>query len=445
MSRHVKVWGAVICALTVLATGACSGEPATVRPGASASGAPAVPGREAFDPPTKFDTGAGVDLPIEGAASVGVDPDYPVALHGTTAFTLDDDRLSASDTVTGETTVVTPAGPEGGDGIVTSDSLQEPPVVADVDGAFLALAGFGFARPAVGTEQGGSVIQLLAVDAVSGRLAWTLDIVPPEGYATDAVVGGVIVKGAVGGTLILAATSEDYGGDQDLFAVDLRARQVVWQKPDTAAQFLSGDLVVVSFSQDPDVLTLAVGVDSLTAFAVADGGERWKLDEKEPGDYDEVAYGYSVMAAGPARIYVTRDDPFEHEDLVRAFDPATGEVLETDKEEIRRGCVYDGQAVVICGITAMDDFEYSLTAFDAETWEPLWSLPDDDTDRVAPGVTTAWHGAVYGRTDNGSVVLDGRTGADLETRPGLAPRVVNEYVGVGTGELGQRLACPAVG
>ncbi|MBB4158494.1 hypothetical protein FB387_000284 [Streptomyces cinereoruber] len=33
--------------------------------------------------------------------------------------------------------------------------------------------------------------------------------------------------------------------------------------------------------------------------------------------------------------------------------------------------------------------------------------------RIRPEVTTAWHGRVYGRMPEGSVVLDARTGEDV--------------------------------
>ncbi|MGW7361563.1 hypothetical protein ACWGI0_34355 [Streptomyces sp. NPDC054802] len=44
-----------------------------------------------------------------------------------------------------------------------------------------------------------------------------------------------------------------------------------------------------------------------------------------------------------------------------------------------------------------------------------------------PEVTAAWHGRVYGRTEAGPVVLDARTGEDVEVDPGVAPVAVNEY------------------
>ncbi|MBD0742403.1 hypothetical protein [Streptomyces sp. CBMA152] len=58
---------------------------------------------------------------------------------------------------------------------------------------------------------------------------------------------------------------------------------------------------------------------------------------------------------------------------------------------------------------------------DPHTGKALWALPDS-SGRVAPNVTGARHGMVYGRTEqNGLVVLDARTGQDKETSPGAAP------------------------
>ena len=51
-------------------------------------------------------------------------------------------------------------------------------------------------------------------------------------------------------------------------------------------------------------------------------------------------------------------------------------------------------------------------------------------------MTTAWHGAVYGTTVNGPLVLDARTGADRDTRPGAAPVLVNAYLGLGAETTG---------
>ena len=88
-------------------------------------------------------------------------------------------------------------------------------------------------------------------------------------------------------------------------------------------------------------------------------------------------------------------------------------------------CVWDEAATTVCG------GDTRVFAVDATTAAPLWELPDAGANRVAPRLTTAWHGAVYGTTVNGPVVLDARTGADRDTRPGAAPVLVNAYLGLG--------------
>lgn len=59
----------------------------------------------------------------------------------------------------------------------------------------------------------------------------------------------------------------------------------------------------------------------------------------------------------------------------------------------------------------------------------LWQIAGT-SGRVAPTVSTAWHGAVHGITTNGAVILDARTGADRVDLPGAAPQVVDGYVGL---------------
>ncbi|MEU8433821.1 hypothetical protein AB0F18_13010 [Streptomyces sp. NPDC029216] len=67
---------------------------------------------------------------------------------------------------------------------------------------------------------------------------------------------------------------------------------------------------------------------------------------------------------------------------------------------------------------------------DGTSGVPLWQLPDPAADRIAPEVTALWHGRVYGKTRSGTVALDARTGADLPTRPGTAPDLVNGYTAI---------------
>ncbi|MCF1599004.1 hypothetical protein [Streptomyces muensis] len=62
-----------------------------------------------------------------------------------------------------------------------------------------------------------------------------------------------------------------------------------------------------------------------------------------------------------------------------------------------------------------------------------------------PDISTVFHGAVYGETENGSVILDARTGKDKASGAGDAPSAVNEYAGLFGTSLGTIEAHRAVG
>ncbi|WP_226358252.1 hypothetical protein [Pseudonocardia sp. ICBG601] len=72
---------------------------------------------------------------------------------------------------------------------------------------------------------------------------------------------------------------------------------------------------------------------------------------------------------------------------------------------------------------------YALVGLDRDSGAELWRIVAD-AGRVPPRVTATWHGAVYGFTDSGPVVLDGRTGMDRTATAAAAPFLVNEYFGV---------------
>jgi hypothetical protein len=65
--------------------------------------------------------------------------------------------------------------------------------------------------------------------------------------------------------------------------------------------------------------------------------------------------------------------------------------------------------------------------------KPKWEIKDGGT-REIPEVSAVFHGAIYGKTSNGPIVLDALTGADKPDSPVLVPTFVNEHVGIGTVE-----------
>jgi outer membrane protein assembly factor BamB len=91
-------------------------------------------------------------------------------------------------------------------------------------------------------------------------------------------------------------------------------------------------------------------------------------------------------------------------------------------------CRYDLARTSVCaGPTGQ-----RVLAVDAGSGTVLWRFggPAHHA-RPAPSITAALHGAVYASTGNGPVVLDARSGTDRNEHPGIAPVLVNKYVGIG--------------
>lgn len=56
------------------------------------------------------------------------------------------------------------------------------------------------------------------------------------------------------------------------------------------------------------------------------------------------------------------------------------------------------------------------------------------SNRTAPNIAEAYDGLVYGTTANGPVVLNARTGEDVNDSPGVVPIVTDPDAGIGEGE-----------
>ncbi|MFE9120414.1 hypothetical protein [Streptomyces sp. NPDC007172] len=72
---------------------------------------------------------------------------------------------------------------------------------------------------------------------------------------------------------------------------------------------------------------------------------------------------------------------------------------------------------------------YGVYGVEPSTGKVAWQLPDTQADRIAPKITTAWRGRVYGTTPNGAIALDARTSKDVPS-PHVAPLLVNESTGI---------------
>jgi hypothetical protein len=177
------------------------------------------------------------------------------------------------------------------------------------------------------------------------------------------------------------------------------------------------------------------------AFETANGTTQPWIDEDD-------TYDLNVSPAGPRWALATGPGTGYSDGEARLIDAQTGETILSSEDGLSPGmrCEYDEASVVVCFTT--DDRRLGSAraiALDVETAEILWSLPAEAEGRIAPTIRSAWHGLVYGETSNGPIILDARSGADEVLDPGLAPFVLNEYVGVAPGDSATLLVHRATG
>ncbi|MCC3764075.1 PQQ-like beta-propeller repeat protein [Glycomyces sp. TRM65418] len=407
---------ATLCCLAAsgLLLGACSEDSGTIDEPAeeSASAEETEPEIDAaaFDPPMQFDTGAGVPLPQEaGAGNINlagnaVQP-LPVALSGTKAFIASANQLQIVDTRIAEILpAITPQSGTPMDPAISVFAGENPiqaPIVVSLDGKDLVVVPFLTTGEAEGTAVAHQNLEVIAVDAATGEQAFS--VVTELPLVQSASYENAVVKGESGGVVVV---------DLDIYgsytvAVDLAAQAVAWESA-FATQAVAGD-TVVGVPGDDEFNRHRSGL------AIADGAVKWEDEE----------FGYlDLRPAGSKYVF-----GFGGYDTIEGglflVEAATGTVTSLQAEERDSGmCRFDGQTTLIC-----NDTWGWLGAVNTETGEWLWEL-EPSAERSSVGITAVWHGAVYGNTDNGPVVLDALTGADAETAPGIAPWVVNEYVGI---------------
>ncbi|SDE15772.1 hypothetical protein [Glycomyces harbinensis] len=383
---------------------------------------------EAFDPPMQFDTGAGVPLPPEaGAGNINlagnaVQP-LPVVLSGTKAFIASANQLQIVDTRNAE--VLPAIVPQSGTPmdpatvVFAGDNPIEAPIVVNLDGKDLVVVPFLTTGEAVGTAVAHQSLEVIAVDPATGEQVFSVVHELPIGEGdVDGRYDNAVVKGETGG--IVVVDLEIYGSYT--VAVDLNAQAVAWESA-FATQAVSGD-TVVGIPGDDELNRHHSGL------AIADGTVKW----------DDPEFGYIDLRPAGSK-YVFGFGGWDRIDgglfLVEA---ATGAVTSLEAEERDSGmCRFDGQTTLVC----TDTWGW-LGAVNSETGEFLWQR-EPSADRAGVGITAVWHGAVYGTTENGPVVLDALTGEDAETAPGIAPWVLNEYVGIAQDPNSGVSAYPAIG
>lgn len=415
----------------------------TMLAAACSAGAPPAP-PPAFDPPTAFGPSSGTLLRGTSGSLTGAyggRPELPVALDGTTVWLADSGGMARADSTGAAVPVPLPPGR-------WVSGAPRP-----VPSAGLVVAGAAATVPGSGTTPPGLALDLLAVprsragepDPVP---AWSVGAPLPWSEAPRSVRTAVVGVAAAGSGRRVAVLTASTGTRRSTVAVDLDARRVLWVADGVLAGAVLdgratdgtpvagspavGEPVVVGAAVPPGggpgySPSAVVGLDVLT------GARRWSADDGSTA--------LSVHRAGPATVTVAGRRPTSARAFLTVYDAAGGSrnAVDLGTATAPPECTWDEAATAVCSGSNR------TFALDAPTGALLWTLPA--AGRVAPAVTTAWHGAVYGTTVNGPVVVDARTGRDRNPAPGAAPVVVNAYLGVGaaSGLLGGVVVTPATG
>jgi hypothetical protein len=440
-----RVLATMTCLAAVITVGGCSGGPIAGSPQsgvATGSGAPVTtttPAAKTADPPTAFDADAGVPLPVKGfSTNIGGNVTAKfMTLRDRTAYIVEPTGLTAVDVLAGKQLWTTPVAGAPGDptnqsGPFVNTTGPRPPVVTDK----LAVGAVPVEMPEQGTTPSYFTLTVLAVNATTGKKAWQSDTkVSDDPYADASNAITKVV--AVTDKAIIATYDKDGGypgasGDHLTVALNPATGKTLWTRKDYSGGSIHGDtLVGVDYTTVSDYRLQAIALDVTT------GQQKWVAAEK----YRSLA----IVPVDPALVVLDENDTNHGDAFLVFLDPATGveKTKLTGPESVFGSapdygdCYYDQRSVLSC---VSDDV---LTAYDAATAQKLWSLPDTTANRVAPSITAAWHGAVYGVTAGGQpIALDAKTGKDLSTEVGVTPYWVSRYAAIGVSDDGAAMTYP---
>ncbi|MFI2207429.1 PQQ-binding-like beta-propeller repeat protein [Streptomyces sp. NPDC020192] len=374
--------------------------------------------RPIHDPPASFATRHSVPLPddaIAGRLTVSgtLNSPLPVALYKTTAFIATARHMQVMDTVTGTVTALiipdnTPV--ESADAWASTNHAAAP-LLTTSQGTPSVLAPFVVTQTGTGTQASHTVVEVTATNADTGQVMWRLTLQPPQ-WDTGSDLRATAIGSAHGIAVIRISTGDDdYAA---AYGIDLNRPRQAWMVDKFQASAVTDQTVAGAVLEDE------VSVDQRPAgFDLTTGKRLWQGSN-----------GTWVGAdpAGPHLLRIHGKDYDSGHSYDRLVDPLTGRTLHTLPADLGDSdCTYDDRSVLVCsGMGSESRVAYGV---DTSSGKVLWQLPDKQADRIAPKITTAWHGRVYGETDHGAIALDARTGKDVPS-PGAAPLLVNESTGI---------------
>lgn len=440
----------LVCALTVGCGGGAVPSAAPHRSSPAGSAGPALKARSGA--PVGFSR-AGIPLPDPASANTSLGGERqgppPLALDGYTLFLATGTSVRVLNLGTGQTAgyarpaYPVPDPPAGADSGVVGGA-PAPPLVVNVAGRQVALAGYVVRVPGKGTVPPWAAVELDAVDANAHRL-WRA-LAPLPGQPSD--IGGqptVTLAGVAGryAVAVVGDTQDDYR----TVAFDLTSRKAIWQNPSFVAGAVAGDTTVGTV--DPSGPRYGLGGHSgddplyVSGLDIQTGKTEWKRPE--------AVSAANIQPGGPGTVLIETADENTGNDLITLLGAGDGKGPVIADQPAPLGgpdlpwtCQFDGRKTVVCGYPGGEQGQAAF-AVDGTAGTVLWQLPDKKADRTAPNITGAYDGLVYGTTANGPVVLNARTGEDVNDSPGVAPIVTDPDAGIAEDENNELEAYLAAG
>ncbi|MEU0096071.1 hypothetical protein [Kribbella sp. NPDC006257] len=384
-----------------------------VSPAASTS---AATSRPVDDPPAKFAT-TGAQMP-DGLLADILDLENrlvgppAVTLYGGTAYVGAFDHVQAIDTTNGHVkATIEPAGKALVDGDGTKHKAGAPAIVAISDKPAL-LTPFPVDQSGTGTQASHKAVEITVSDPDTAKVQWQVTLRLPEWADEPNVELTATAVGANGSTGVVTVSNDN--SHAVTYGIDLTAHRQTWVQDGFAATGIAEGMAVGWSTEHYEVH--AAGHDA------ASGAPRWQ---------GQSMVSQTVSALGPHFVLLKGRAWGSEKPYLQLLDPTTGKTKQQPPSQLSKGtCVYDEKSAIVCGGTGAGTDTATTFGLDATTGKTLWQLPDKQADRIAPEITTAWHGMAYGKTAKGPLALDARTGQDLPTSPQIAPVLVNGSAGL---------------
>ncbi len=285
------------------------------------------------------------------------------------------------------------------------------PVISDTPAGRMAMGAFPVEIAGRGTIPKSKAVELVAADAVTAHKLFTVAVPLPDSEITPGRGPGirsVRLAGVRNGIAIVSAETLEGGLTA---GIDLVNRRVTWTASDVVAQLVVGDTVIAERPDEVD--------PEMQGLGVSDGNRHWGG-----------VTGGTAYQVGNELVMIAQTSFAPGKSGTSVVEAATGRERETPL--INEGswhCKYDQRSITVCQLDS-GNRPYAVLALDNSGREMWRIVRETGGSRVPPAVTAAWHGAVYGYTDAGPVVLDASTGKDRTPTAAAAPLLVNEYYGV---------------